>query len=296
MQQKPEIYTTVTNQIVAAIEDGQIADKFILPWNGKLAMPMNITSGKLYRGINILNLWVVQMACGYASSEWATYKQWQERGAQVRKGEAGTTIVFWKQIEVESEADNEEAQTRMFAKASRVFNAAQVDGYEPQAIDTTNTIDAIADVDALVAHTRADIRIGGADAYYLPSGDYICLPDMYRFQATQTLTAQEGYYATLLHELTHWTGAKHRLDRLPQYRANKQDRAFEELVAELGSAMLCALLGIAAETRVDHAQYIHGWLRALKDDKRFIFSAASKAQQAVDFILAFAPESQQQAA
>lgn len=136
----------------------------------------------------------------------------------------------------------------------------------------------------LVSQTGADIRHSGDQAYYAPAQDYIVMPSRALFKDTSTSTATENYYSTLFHELTHWTGAKHRLDRLSNDRFGSKDYAFEELVAELGAAMCCALTGVTSSPREDHARYILSWLKALKSDKRFIFSAASHAQKALDFL------------
>ncbi len=122
------------------------------------------------------------------------------------------------------------------------------------------------------------------EAYYNPEDDYINLPKPKMFKDTTSRTATEGYYSTIFHELTHWTGAKHRLDRLSCETFVKEDYAFEELVAELGAAMICASTGVTPVPRLDHAHYIGSWLKALRNNKYFIFSAATKAQKAADYL------------
>lgn len=287
---KPDIYQTVTDAIVTAIESGQTAEKWVMPWEGFTSLPLNASTGKSYRGINIPVLWVQQMERGFNSGYWATYKQWQEMGAQVRKGQKGANVVFWKLLDIEPEGDNDEAHTRMFARWSTIFNADQVDGFEFPTQEGKGTAQTVETTESFMTATGATIKRGGASAYYHPDSDYIALPDQDGFYDTPTSTATEAYYSTALHELTHWTGASKRLDRKQSKRFGDTDYAFEELIAELGAAMLCAMLGITSSTRADHAHYIDGWLKALKSDKRFIFSAASQAQKAADYLFSLQPE------
>lgn len=283
---KNDVYQDVTNRIIEALEKG-LDGQFELSWHGVAQLPENAHTGKQYKGVNVPLLWVYQMCEGYQSGVWATYKQWQDRGAQVRKGEKSAQIVFWKMIEQEPTQDNDEQSMRMFARWSRVFNADQVDGFNPDSDFIPSDIGAIGTADAVIDASGADIRQDEIKAFYSPSGDYINMPPPPRFKDTSDSTATENYYSTLFHELTHWTGAKHRLDRLPLEKFSKSDYAFEELVAELGAAMACARSGVTALPRADHAKYIAGWLKALQDDKKFIFSAASHAQKAVDYLYSF---------
>ena len=287
---KTDIYQTVTNAIVEAIENGQASDKFVMPWNGFNAVPINAQTGKHYRGVNIPSLWAAQLENGYQSGHWASYKQWKELGAQVRKGEKGAFIVCWKAIEVEPKKDNDEGETRMFAKWFTVFNADQVEGFTIPQEESHGEAQIIETAESFLAATGASIRRGGGEAYYNRTGDFIALPEISLFHNTETSTATECYYSTALHELTHWSGARHRLDRKKGKRFGDGDYAFEELTAELGAAMLCAMLGISSHTRPDHAQYIDSWLKALKNDKKFIFSAASQAQKAADYLFSLQPE------
>ena len=174
----------------------------------------------------------------------------------------------------------------MMAKAYFVFNADQVDGIEKaeptQDEIRTNMVDVLAEVDSFMLRTKADIRTGMAQAFYNPNGDYINMPERDLFTGSETSSPTETYYSTLCHELTHWTGHAKRLDRLGTCK--KGEYAFEELVAELGAAFLCADLGIASLPRPDHAAYIASWLKALKNDSKFIFQAASQAQKALDYV------------
>ena len=293
---RADIYQTVTDTIIEAIENG-ISGKLEMPWHQIKRIPENAKTGNSYQGINIPLLWVYQIKKNYALPVWGTYKQWAELGAQVKKGEKGAPIVFYKSFEVESENEGDDPQTCRFARHFIVFNVEQVEGYEnPNAIELSepSLIENIGAADLLVNQTGADIRHQGGQAFYLPSMDYIAMPPRDMFKDTSTSTATENYYSVLFHELTHWTGAKHRLDRLNDDKFGGKDYAFEELIAELGAAMCCASTGVTSSPREDHARYINNWLKALKSDKRFIFSAASQAQKAVDFL--FSLEQQQRAA
>jgi len=289
------IHDHVTRQIVAAIEAG--AGDWTMPWRrdaGALHRPQNIASGNRYQGVNIISLWITAEARGYAAPLWGTYRQWQEKGAQVRKGERGTPIVFYKTTEADSSdagAETETAQRRMIARASWVFNAAQVDGYAPPVVEPVSAapVSPVAAAEALIAATGADIREGGERAYYSPKDDYIAVPDRTRFTGSETSTPTDAWYATHLHELTHWTGAPSRLARELSTRFGSDAYAMEELIAELGSAFLCADLGLAAAPRPDHAAYVASWLKVLKGDAKAIFTAASQADRAARFLMEMAP-------
>lgn len=287
-QERFDVHQHITDQIVAAMEAG--AGQWQMPWHRSahaLTRPKNIASGNAYRGINILSLWVAAEAQDFSSGMWGTYKQWHEKGAQVRKGEKSTVIVFYKELERAREDDPSETETVLFARASRVFNAAQVDGFtlpEGDAMPTEDRIEPVAAAEAFVAATGARITIGGERAFYRPSEDMIGMPDRPRFTGTDTLSPTEGWYGTLLHELTHWSGAAHRLDRQLSARFGDNAYAMEELIAELGAAFLCAELGIAATPRPDHAAYLAGWLKVLKADKKAVFTAASAASRAADYL------------
>jgi antirestriction protein ArdC len=298
IETKYDLYQTVTDRIVAAIEAG--APTFEMPWNRHAAttLPVNVHSKNAYRGINILSLWVSQMKECHTTNLWGTYKQWQHYGAQVRKGEKSSLVVFYKEInrEVENDVDSKPGKL-LLARASFVFNADQVDGYsapsQPVYEDKTETIASVSD---FVKATRAIVIHGGAQAYYRPRTDTIHLPQRAHFKGTTTSTPTESYYSTLCHELTHWTSHKSRLDRNLSNRFGDEAYAMEELVAELGAAFLCARLRITLDPRPDHAAYLDHWLKVLKSDKKAIFTAASKASQAVDYLNALQPAIELQAA
>jgi antirestriction protein ArdC len=258
-----------------------------MPWHtsGRFAFsPINVTSKKPYRGINTVCLWAAAESKGYESAEWGTYKQWQGRGAQVRRGEKSTTVVFWKFANANDESqdgdDDQATSSRLlFTRGYSVFNAAQVDGYNPASTTDVSIIERIAAADAFFAAIGAEVRHSGNRAFYAPDCDYIQMPP---FQAFEENIA---YYSTLAHEHTHWSAKQGRCDRQLGKRFGDNAYAAEELVAELGAAFVCAHLGLSTEPREDHAQYIQSWLKVLRADKRAIFTAASKAQQAADYLL-----------
>lgn len=293
-QQRVDIHAVITNQIVAAIEAG--AGDFKMPWHrskGALMRPTNIASKKPYQGINIIALWCAAEARGYEAPIWGTFKQWLDAGYPVRKGEKSVTGVFYKDLQfTEQNADTGESVERKLgmARAFPLFNCAQVEGFA--AADTAFTpavFDPHPRVEALLTALNATIAYGGERAFYHSSDDRIQIPEPARFTGTETMSAAEAFDATRLHELIHWSGAKPRLDRIFGKRFGDQAYAFEELVAELGAAYLCAELGVTPVARADHAQYLAGWLSVLKSDAKAIFTAAGQAQRAASFLMGFAP-------
>lgn len=246
-------------------------------------------------------LWCQAIKRGYLSAEWGTYRQWAEQQVQVRKGEKATLVVFWKIVdrgsnqpeaeevaEIETESVINPKQT-LFARGYHVFNAEQVEGYSSK--------------DA-VTRPRPE-RIAIADQFFDSLGGKICRSDHAAYRTStdellmppfDTFIAAEPYYGCLGHEYTHWTGAAHRLNRSLSNRFGSEAYAAEELVAELGSAFLCATLGFSTTHRGDHAAYIQGWLTLLKNDKKAIFNAASHAQKAADYLRSIAKHNQSQAA
>jgi antirestriction protein ArdC len=240
-------------------------------------------------------LWSASVAKGYSAPLWFTFKQALDLGGHVRKGETGELVVYADRItRTETDAKGEELEKAIpFLKGYTVFNAEQCEGLpahccakaEPPALDPLQRIEA---ADRFFAATGADIRHGGTRAYYAPGPDYIQVPPF------ETFRDAESYAATLAHELTHWTKHDRRLARdFGRQRHGDEGYAREELVAELGSAFLCADLGITPEVREDHAAYIASWLTVLKGDKRFIFTAASHAQRAADYLHSLQPAREQ---
>ncbi len=285
-----DVYRKVTDAIINAIEQG--VGNWRMPWHtsGRFAFsPINVTSKKAYRGVNTVCLWAAAQAKAYERGEWATYQQWQEHGAQVRKGEKATTVVFWKFAHDAAETDDGEGtipgSRLLFTRGYSVFNSAQVDGYTPATEVDTSMPERIAHAEAFFASIAATVRHGGNQAFYAPASDHIQMPPFQAFREGV------GYYSTLAHEHTHWTAHTVRCDRQLGKRFGDNAYAAEELIAELGAAFTCAHLGLSTEPREDHASYIASWLRVLKADSRAIFTAASKAQQATDWLIARAGES-----
>ena len=283
------------DKIVARIEQG--AGNIQMPWHRpglSFAIPKNALTGQPYRGTNILALWIDASEKVFERQIWATYKQWNELGAQVRKGEKGSLINSFNPANrfprtraggAEDEGEDEESAKRLYAKAAYVFNAAQVDGFalepEPPRPDLTTRL---AHADAFIEATGAEFREGGFHALYRHreldgSGDFIQMPPRSLFTGTATSTPTEAYEAVRLHELTHWSGAPHRLNREHGKRFGDKAYSFEELCAELGSAYLCAELQITNTPRDDHAQYVASWLEVMKGEKKAIFTAASLASR-----------------
>jgi len=291
---KPSVYESVTAHIVAAVEKG--VKTGVMPWHGGVVppvMPLNALTDMPYHGINVVSLWATAALNLYLCGYWASYDQWRKLGAQVRKGERGSIIIFYKKLDGDEEPEAGEIEVpRIVIRHSHVFNFAQVDGWEmPPSAMSPSRVASNEEIDAFVASTKAEVRHGGYRAYYHRQGDYIALPAPDAFRGTPTSSPTEAYYAVLLHELTHWTGAPHRLDRVKGKGYGDSDYAFEELVAELGAAFMCSAFRLVNEPREDHAQYIGHWLGLLNRDSRAVFAAASLAQQAVEYLRALASES-----
>jgi antirestriction protein ArdC len=283
---RTDIYTRVTDSIVTALEAG--TRPWSRPWNSggsPVETPLPLRhNGIPYRGVNVLLLWMQAVARGYAAPVWMTYKQAQSLGAQVRKGETGSFIVYANRLTTTETNDQGEDVEReiAFMKGYTVFNAEQIDGlpeqYRPAPTVPSPMLERIAEAERFFTATGANVRHGGSRAYYVPSADFIQLPPPESFRDA------ESYAATKAHELVHWTGNEARLARTFGERFGDEAYAVEELVAELGAAFLCATLGIAAEPRADHTAYLAHWLSVLKADKRAIFTAAAQAQRAADFL------------
>jgi antirestriction protein ArdC len=283
-----DVYQKITDQIVSELEQG--VRPWLKPWNaehaaGRITRPLR-ANGIPYRGINILMLWSAAMEKGFAAPIWMTFKQALEFNAHVRKGEQGSLVVYAdKIIRAETDAVTGEESERAipFMKGYTVFNVEQIDGlperFYAKAEPRGETVQRIGRVESFFAATGAVVRHGGNRAYYSIGTDHVQMPPIEAFRDA------ESYYATRAHETTHWTRHPSRLDRdFGRKRFGDEGYAIEELVAELGSAFLSADLDLTPEVREDHAAYIASWIKVLKDDKRAIFSAASHAQRAADFL------------
>ena len=284
-----QLYTDVTNRIIAELEACVIP--WTKPWKSNSRggiMPQNFATGRAYHGINIPILWDSAARQGYPSHQWITFKQAQALNANVRKGERATSVVFTRKLNVKDKETEEDKLISML-KTFSVFNVAQIDGLkEPEALPEVSEVKRLTAVDALIAQVNPTIHYGGDIACFVPSKDFINMPPFESFKTP------EGFYATCLHELTHWSGGKPRLDRDLTGRFGTHSYAAEELVAELGAAFLCAHLSIEGDLR--HAGYIKNWLELLRSDPRAIFTAASKASQAADYLIAFTQSDEEQEA
>jgi antirestriction protein ArdC len=293
MSEKADVYSRVTDKIVADLERGNLT--WLQPWQagehqaGPVSRPLR-ASGQAYRGVNVLMLWAASVERGYSCPLWLTYKQAAELGGQVRKGEKGSLVVYADTITREG-VDQKGAAVEVkipFMKGYTVFNAEQIDGlpghFYARQPPLNKDNERLENVEAFFANTKITIQHGGNRAFYSPGRDLVQMPEL------QTFRDGESYYATLAHEGIHATRSESRLNRdLGGKRFGDAGYAMEELVAEIGAAFLCADLGITPETREDHAAYISSWLAVLKTDSRAIFTAASQAQKAADYLHGLQP-------
>jgi antirestriction protein ArdC len=294
-EMKQDVYSRITDKIARDLEAG--VRPWHQPWNaehaaGKITRPLRF-NGAHYSGINVVMLWSESVERGYSAPIWMTFRQAGELGGHVRKGEHGTSVVYastFKRSEVDEETGEDVERDIPFMRGYTVFNVEQIEDlpahyYATAAEPTLTQEERLAGLEAFFAHTGAEIRHGGNRAYYAPGPDHIQMPHFEFFEG------RESYYSTLGHETTHWTRHASRLDRdLGRKRYGDEGYAMEELVAELGSAYLCADLGLTPEVREDHAAYIGSWIKVLKSDKRAIFTAAAHAQRAVNFLHDLQPQ------
>jgi antirestriction protein ArdC len=286
-----DLYQTITDQIVTLLEAGTA------PWRSSalgtdLGRPMSMTTGRPYRGINVFLLAMAGLAGGHTSAYWATYKQAQALGGQVRRGEKGTLVVFWKMLDGnEVDPATGRPEKRPVLRYYRVWNACQCDGLmlpdadrEPR--QAPEPFDA---AEAVIAgyRTGPSVLTDGLTPAYLPALDTVKMPPLDRYADAPS------YYCDLFHEYGHSSGAKHRLDRWGEggpatsFRSDSYSR--EELVAEMTAAFLCGHCGISPSTIANSASYLAGWVERLKGDKRLIVTAAGQAQKAADHILGVPP-------
>ena len=297
---KDDFYQRITDQIVLSLEQG--VRPWMKPWNaehaaGRITRPLR-ANGMAYQGINVLMLWSEAVTKGYSAPIWMTFRQALELNAHVRKGERGSTVVYASQFTrtgTDAETGEETEATVPFLKAYTVFNVEQIEDlpaqYHATAEPRLDPVQRIERAEEFFAATGADIRHGGNMAYYNIGSDFVQMPPFEAFRDA------ESYYATLAHECTHWTRADSRLARdLGRKKWGDAGYAMEELVAELGSAFLCADLDLTPEIREDHAAYIASWLEVLTNDKRAIFSAAAHAQKAADYLAGLQGKTNEQAA
>ncbi len=287
---RSDLYQTVTDKIISDLESGRLP--WVQPWSNRASggLPINATTRRAYSGINVLLLWGSAQVAGYSAQSWLTYKQAQAVGAQVRKGEKATTIYYADRFvpKAEHAKPKEDQRAVYFLKSYSVFNVAQCDGIaEPDHVPMPER-QAIERAEQVIADTGAHISVGGDVACFVPSLDLIKLPPQ------QAFSEQINYYRTAFHELGHWTGHASRLDRAYGKRFGDTAYAREELVAEMSSAFVCASLDIQPTVR--HADYIASWLEVLRGDNKAIFTAASHASKAADYILKTSAQAEQQEA
>ncbi len=280
---KAKAFEIITDKIIEKLDSGVIPWR--KPWKNGGA-PRNLVTGKPYRGLNIF-LTTMQ---GYHSPYWLTFKQAQERGGQIRKGEKGTPVIFWNwtQRQVEGNNGTIEGKEIPFMRYYTVFNLQQIDGLQLSHEESISFAPVVTCEEVINNMQQAPtIEHGFSKACYVPSLDIVKMPPRSAFKS------EAGYYTTLFHEITHSTGHASRLNRKGITEKNtfgSEEYSKEELVAELGAAFLCGHTGIEQETIENSAAYIAGWRERLSTDKRLIISAAAQAQRAADFILGRAAE------
>ena len=293
-QSRSDIYERITGTIIADLDRG--VRPWTKPWSGgnadgRITRPLRHT-GEPYTGINVLLLWSESLARGFEAPLWMTYRQASQIGAQVRKGETGTTVVYASRFtRTETGSDGAEVGRDIpFLKTYTVFNCDQIDGlpdhYYHRPDKVIDPVERIDHADRFFGNAGARIRHGGNSAFYATASDHIQMPPFESFRDAGS------YVAVLAHEHVHWTAPDNRVGRdLSRYHKDRSERAREELIAELGSCFLCADLGIVPELepRPDHASYLHSWLEVLKNDKRAIFQAAAHAQRAVTYLHSLQP-------
>ena len=274
-----KIYQIITDRIIDMLDAGTVPWR--KPWKNACELPQNLISKKAYRGINILTLG----ASGYGSPYWLTFKQAKSLGGMVRKGEKGTPVVFWKFIDVTDKETGEEKRVPLL-RYYTVFNVEQTDGIDeskiPAVAELPDNFNPIDEAEKIIDESEdlPEIKHAGDRAFYRPSTDTITMPKQSQFFGT------EEYYSTLFHECVHSTGHESRLDRLSKDASfGSTDYSKEELVAEMGAAMLCGLTGIETATIENSAAYIDGWRKKINDNVKLVITAAGKAQKAVDYIL-----------
>lgn len=278
-----KVYEVINQRIMELLDQGTVPWR--KPWNAEGNMPKNLVSMKEYRGVNLFLLNTMP----YSSPYWMTFKQVQDKGGFVRRGEKSTPVIFWKWLDRNDLEVSDEKQTIKckvpLLRYYSVFNLDQVENINaPEPNEIVNEFSPIERAEEIISTMpcRPDIRYGGNRAYYSPTLDYIQMPPRHSFESP------EEYYSTCFHELTHATGHVDRLGRKsilePSYFGS-HEYSKEELVAEMGAAFLCGHSGIEQNTLENSAAYIQGWLKALKNDWKLLIHAAAQAQKASNYIL-----------
>lgn len=284
--ERGSLYVQVTARIIAEPEEGRLP--WVQPWDASrcpCAMPHNGVTGRPYSGINVLILWAEGVSGGYSSQRWLTYRQAAAAGGNVRRGEKGTVVCYADRFTPKAEAErasseDRDARTVAFLRRFVVFNVDQCEGLADDLTASVILPDpamVIAEADRVISASGADFRIGGSEAFYSPTHDYVQVPPQAAFHDPV------NWYRTALHELGHFAGGKGRLERDQTGRFGSASYAREELVAEMTAAFACAALGIQPTVR--HADYIGAWLEVLRADDKAIFRAASAASKGADYLL-----------
>jgi len=281
---KEDVFADMQKQLIDALEDPENLGKWKLPWR-RTGMPENGATGKKYSGSNWFFLSVMSDIKGYDSNKWATYNQWQGLGGQVRKGEKGTQIFVPMFMKGKEKADGTMGEGKIIFKAATVFNLKQIDGM-PADFDKKEILpeaERVADLEKTISEIPAVIKNGGDRAFFQPSGDFIQVPNFENFNDARS------YYSTVGHELMHWTGGKGRLDREQMGAFGTPEYAYEELVAEIASAIFMSSHNIEPDIQENHGPYLASWLKALKQDPDALQKAMTDAQKAVNYILDISP-------
>lgn len=290
---RTNLYQEITDKIIAELEAGRLP--WIQPWGtpdtqASVGLPRNAATGRVYSGINVLILWGAVIEHGFAGQGWLTFRQALDLGGHVRKGERGTTVVYADRFIPDDERQRaeeagEDAQAIPFLKRFTVFNAQQCEGLPEDTTVSVPPVDTgliLPRVEALIEASGIDFRIGGNKAFYNPAHDFVQVPP------PQSFFEPINWHRTALHECSHASGHASRLGRDLTGSFGSKKYSFEEMIAEISAAYLCAALGIVPTVR--HADYIGSWLDVLREDDRAIVRAASQASKAADYLLAFLPQ------
>jgi len=282
-KQKRNVGQEATEAIKSAMQEH--GTDWTKPLRALATVPTNAVTGNPYRGLNALFL-------GLMGVQWAAgYKQWQTIGAQVVEG--GKSVAITAPMPIKDKDDPTKIAALLF-RAAAIFPSSQVTGWQPPAVEGTDTTEVLAEVDAYIANLNARVEVGGCQPCYIPSRDQVNMPKREAYISNGDATSTQSYYGDFLHELIHWTGHKSRCARLDD--KSKRGYAFEELVAEIGSVLLSVRLGVNPTVRPDHAKYLNGWLKSLDDDQTYIIDAAKLAQKAIDYLDSLQPVELEQAA
>ena len=301
-QKNRDLHREITKRFIDALKADRVP--WIKPWKTDSGsadgFPVNAATGRRYSGINVPILWSSAIERGYGRDRWLTYRQVIKAGGYVRRGEKGTLVVFYRTIEKKKTADesvlsDDEPKTFRIARSFTLFNVEQCEDL-PASIIGDAIVDVLdrgtefPDVEELITRCGVKVRHGGNIATYDAAADVIQMPPAQDFESP------EHYYATLLHELTHWSGHKKRLNRAAIVEScpyNSRSYAFEELIAEIGSAFLCAEFGITGDLR--HESYVADWIKLMEDAPRAIFQASATAQSAFDYLTSIGVEQEKAA-